>query len=86
MGGINANLRHDLFQGLDCFLQRYLVWVVIRRVLLYVCSVGGGGRKKKKIEFVGERNHGKKGKRVPRTRRQVWREKDEEEEKTQGGT
>lgn len=35
-GEINADLRHDLFQRLDGFLQRYLVWVVVGRVLLNV--------------------------------------------------
>lgn len=34
-----ANSRHHFFQRLNCFLQCYLVWVVIGRMLLYVCSV-----------------------------------------------
>lgn len=71
--GVSANLRHDLFQGLDGFLQHYLVWVVIRCMLLYVCSaVVGGGDKKSLSETQsgrrreGERRDGGGGRDTPR--------------------
>lgn len=53
---INADLRHDLFKGLNGFLQCNLVWVVIRGVLLYVYGiVGREEADKKKKEFVRDK-------------------------------
>lgn len=57
-GEINADLRHDLFQGLDGFLQRYLVWVVVRRVLFYVCGRHKRSREEKSLSETEQKVEG----------------------------